>query len=375
MRGGKFHKTINNAVYFAYGSNMNLTQMKERCGVDFEILGVARLEGHEFGFDSKGYANIRPQKDSSVFGVLFLISRKQLEILDEYEGYLEKPRIYDRDIVEVKTLKENKRYQAWVYFEKESEFGFSPKPGYYSLIVEGAKENFFPSSYINFLENLEIKEKEIDSLAQIIWDYLNIHHEPQKADLIFCLCSNDLRVAEYAADLFLEGFAPWLVFSGGVAHTDDVLATGWGISEADKFAEVAETKGVPKEKILIENKATNTGENFKFTHELLKKKGIEYKSMILVQKPFMLRRTLATFQKQWPGEEIKAILTSPEISFSEYPNENFEKEKLISNIVGDMQRIKVYPKMGFQSKQEIPDQVWEAYEKLVALGFDEHIIK
>lgn len=65
--------------------------------------------------------------------------------------------------------------------------------------------------------------------AKILWEYSNMRQEPQKADIIMVLCSNDIRVAEYAAKLFLEGYAPFILFSGGVAHTNDVLSTGWTI--------------------------------------------------------------------------------------------------------------------------------------------------
>ncbi len=43
-------------------------------------------------------------------------------------------------------------------------------------------------------------------------------------------------------------------------------------------------------------------------------------------------------------------------------------------MVGDLQRIKEYPKLGFQIVQEIPDEVWNAYEKLVAAGYNKHLI-
>lgn len=44
-------------------------------------------------------------------------------------------------------------------------------------------------------------------------------------------------------------------------------------------------------------------------------------------------------------------------------------------MVGDLQRIKEYPIKGFQIQQEIPSNVWDAYEKLVSLGYTSHLIK
>ena len=43
-------------------------------------------------------------------------------------------------------------------------------------------------------------------------------------------------------------------------------------------------------------------------------------------------------------------------------------------MVGDLQRIREYPKLGYQIEQEIPAKVWRAYEKLGAAGYDKHLI-
>src|SRR3989338_5227466 len=133
-----------------------------------------------------------------------------------------------------------------------------------------------------------------DELAKIIWDYHHLNHKLEKADCIFVLGSHDTRVAEYAADLFLKGFSPYIIFSGGLGSlTKDIFQK----PEADIFAEIAIKRGVPPEKILIENKSSNTGENVEFTKKLLDEKGLNFNSFILVQKPYMERRTFATFKK------------------------------------------------------------------------------
>jgi uncharacterized SAM-binding protein YcdF (DUF218 family) len=92
-----------------------------------------------------------------------------------------------------------------------------------------------------------------------------------------------------------------------------------------------------------------------------------------VQKPYMERRSYATFKKHWPDKEV--IVTSPQISFADYPTSEIPLEKVINIMVGDLQRIKVYAEKGFQVYQEIPEYVWQAYEQLVSLGFDKQLIK
>jgi len=204
--------------------------------------------------------------------------------------------------------------------------------------------------------------------AKKLWDYHHMHHTPAKVDCILALGSHDLRVADRAAELYLEGWAPILIFSGGLGYLTKGL---WKDPEADQFARIALDKGVPAEAIFIENKSTNTGENIQFTRKLLDEKGLHPNHFLLVQKPYMERRSYATFKKQWPDKDL--LVTSPQIAFEDYPSEEIPMERVINSMVGDLQRIRIYPEKGFQIPMEIPDDVWAAYEKLVAWGFSRHL--
>ena len=196
-----------------------------------------------------------------------------------------------------------------------------------------------------------------------------MNHALEKADCILALGSHDLRVGERAAELYLEGWAPLLIFSGGLGNLTKGL---WTETEADQFAALAMRIGVPEKSILVENKSTNTGENILFTQRLLAERNLDPKTFILVQKPYMERRSYATFKKHWPDKKL--IVTSPQISFKDYPTEEIPLEKVINIMVGDLQRIKFYPEKGFQISQEIPTDVWEAYEELLASGFNKHLM-
>ena len=215
-----------------------------------------------------------------------------------------------------------------------------------------------------------MNRQRIDQLAKKIWDYHHMGHRLQPADCIIVLGSHDTRVAERGAQLWLDGWAPLLLFSGGLGRLTEGL---WGESEADKFAEIAMRRGVPKEKILIENESTNTGENVRFSRRLLQENGYDPQTIIAVQKPYMERRTFGTFRKQWAEPEV--IVTSPQIPFDAYTNHEIPKEMLIHILVGDLQRIKLYAERGYQIAQGIPEDVWDAYEKLVGLGYTEHLIE
>jgi uncharacterized SAM-binding protein YcdF (DUF218 family) len=197
-----------------------------------------------------------------------------------------------------------------------------------------------------------------------------MNHRLQKSDCILVLGSHDLRVANRGAELYLEGWAPLLVFSGGLGNFTQDL---WTVPEADQFADIARSLGVPEEAILVENRSTNTGENIQFTRRLLREHGLDPHSFIVVQKPYMERRSYATFKKNWPEKEL--VVTSPQISFEAYPIEEIPVERLIHIMVGDLQRIRYYPAKGFQIHQEIPGDVWAAFEELVAAGFDHHLMR
>jgi len=214
----------------------------------------------------------------------------------------------------------------------------------------------------------------IRTLAEKLWHYHQLHHQLEPADAILVLCSHDKKVAERGARLFLEDWAPLLIFSGGLGAITSGL---WQTPEAEQFAEIAIGLGVPAEKILIENRSTNTGENILFTRRLLAEKQIDVEKFIVVQKPYMERRSFATFRQVWPEKNI--LITSPQVSFDEYlnnyVNSELSSDDVISIMVGDLQRIKVYPEKGFQIHQEIPDDVWSAYEELVRAGYNRHLIR
>jgi uncharacterized SAM-binding protein YcdF (DUF218 family) len=207
-----------------------------------------------------------------------------------------------------------------------------------------------------------------------IWNYHLLNHELVRSDAILVLCSHDRSVAAYAAQLFLDEWAPLLIFSGGLgAITKRLFAE----PEANRFAAIAVSLGVPADRIVVENQSTNTGENVQFTRQLLAARAIAARTFILVQKPYMERRAFATFRKVWP--EPRVCVTSPRVSLDQYlngyANGALSAADVISIMVGDLQRIHLYPEKGFQIPQPIPEDVWLAFRKLVAAGYDRHLVE
>jgi uncharacterized SAM-binding protein YcdF (DUF218 family) len=212
------------------------------------------------------------------------------------------------------------------------------------------------------------------ALAETLWNYHLLNHQLAKADAIFVLCSHDERVAERGAQLFLEGWAPLIIFSGGQGAITKAL---WDEPEAVRFARIAMNMNVPRESILIEDNSTNTGENIQFTRKLVEEQGLDLHRFIVVQKPYMERRAFATFLRYWPDKKV--VVTSPQVSLrdylAEYSHRSLSMADVISIMCGDLQRIKLYPALGYQIAQEIPDDVWSAYERLVRAGFDKYLVK
>ena len=207
-------------------------------------------------------------------------------------------------------------------------------------------------------------------LVHILWDYMRLNQKLEKCDCIIGLGCMDLTVAEVVADLYLAGYADKIIFSGGYGKKTKI----WSEPEAEKFAKVAIDKGVPKEKIYIENKSTNTSENFQFVKAMIEEERMDVHSCIFVGRPYGEKRIATYFKKIMP--EYKGMITSEKIECEEYFN-RFEKESKIeeiSTLVGDIQRMKLYPQKGWSIEVEIPKQVWHAYEELVKRGYKKWII-
>jgi uncharacterized SAM-binding protein YcdF (DUF218 family) len=186
------------------------------------------------------------------------------------------------------------------------------------------------------------------------------------------LGTNDLRVAKHAADLYLNGFGPLLVCSGGIAHQGDLLATPWPKTEAEMYADVAVARGVPAGAVLLEKQATNTAENFRYVRALLAEHRLSPKNIVIAVKPFMQRRAWATLAVEWP--EMPASLASPVMPLEDYFTDELTPDRIINIMMGDLQRIWVYARRGWSAPQRIPTEVYQAYERLAALGYNRHLI-
>lgn len=207
-----------------------------------------------------------------------------------------------------------------------------------------------------------------------LWEYMKCNEDVEKSDCIIVLGCEDLNVAKEAVKLYLQGYADKIIFTGGLGKVTKEI---WKESEADKFARYAIENGVPKESIFIENKSTNTGDNFRFAKEVIEKEKIEIDSCIVVCKPYAEKRAYATLKKIMP--ECKGIIASQEIDMEQYleqyENNIGDSREVIEDLVAVVERMDVFAKRGWQIEMDIPNKVREAWEQLVKMGYDKYYTK
>ena len=207
-----------------------------------------------------------------------------------------------------------------------------------------------------------------------IWNFMRLDQPVEKADCVIGFgCYND-DIALRCAQLYRDGFAPKVLFTGGLGRNTLGL---WTQTEAERFAAIAMEHGVPAEDIIIENQSTNSAENILFTRKKLAEHGLEDSHLLCVHKPFMERRLYAAMQVYWP--EADAAYTSPLLDLDEYIRrsvaQGLTEKNVIEVMVGDLQRMDVYARKGYQIPQDIPVEVWDAFHALVEMGYTGELVQ
>lgn len=205
--------------------------------------------------------------------------------------------------------------------------------------------------------------------ARLLWDFNLMGHQVRPCSAAVVLGGCDIGVVRAAAELYGAGMVPYVVFSGSTtAATRELFPRG----EAVHFREEALAQGVPDEAILLEPRATNTGENLAFSRAVLAEAGVAVTSALLVCMPYMQRRAYAACRKQWP--EVEPVCASQAVSFDTYAKAQANAPEFIAMMVGDTQRVMEYPKRGFAIEQETPGAVRDAFDRLRSRGFDKWLL-
>jgi uncharacterized SAM-binding protein YcdF (DUF218 family) len=204
--------------------------------------------------------------------------------------------------------------------------------------------------------------------ALVLWDYLCLDVDPEAADCIFVMGGHDKGVAEHAARLYCQGLAPLVAVSGGIVNPPSMLERGaHQASEAQELADVLIAGGVPSELVLLENRATNSGENFRFTDELFAERELAVESAVIVTKPYCERRGLATARMSWPARAT--TIGAHRRSFYDYLKARIPLERVLSMMVGEVDRLRTYGERNFIAPVTVPLPVLAAAEVLRREGY------
>lgn len=137
-----------NKYYFAYGSNMDHVQIKDRCP-GAVLVGTAKLSSYRFIINTRGVATVIPEASSDVYGILWTINEADERSLDEYEGV--KWGTYKKIVKYVEIVTE-KLIPTLVYMASNSTPG-SPWDKYMEKIVIAAEHHGLPIKYVGELRS------------------------------------------------------------------------------------------------------------------------------------------------------------------------------------------------------------------------------
>ncbi len=151
-------------LYFAYGSNMDWNQMRDRCP-SAKFVGVAVLRDHKLAFTRRsthrgcGVADVVPEDGQSVWGVVYDISDLDIGKLDSSEGYRPgrgRNSYWRRECLVFMDGDQARPQTVWTYFADKEPNPPLPNAEYKNLILSGARYWHLPEEYIHQLEEIEV---------------------------------------------------------------------------------------------------------------------------------------------------------------------------------------------------------------------------
>ncbi|WP_261381316.1 YdcF family protein [Paenibacillus cremeus] len=124
--------------------------------------------------------------------------------------------------------------------------------------------------------------------------FLVVDEPPRQSDVIVVLSGDKGERTVKGVELFQKHFAPYLLFSGGIVYNH--------VTMAELMGKHAEGLGIPKDAILLEDKADSTYENATFTLDIMKKKGLT--SAIVVSSNYHMKRVKFLFEREFKNSGI-----------------------------------------------------------------------
>lgn len=143
----------------------------------------------------------------------------------------------------------------------------------------------------------------VQRFYQGITDFIFVQHRPGKADMIFVPGGNYPEAAVHAAQLYREGYAPWVLPSGKYSILEGSFAGAYE-TEWEYLKDVLLENGVPETAILREDKATFTYENAMESRKVTDILHMDIRRALLCCQAFHARRCLMYYQEQFPETEF-----------------------------------------------------------------------
>ena len=183
-----------------------------------------------------------------------------------------------------------------------------------------------------------------DRIITDISAYIFVADEPQKADAIFLPGGSYPEQPEYAAELYHNGCAKWIVPSGGVSvkrekwpgvHSKAERYSGDYRSDCEFFTDVLIKNGVPADAIIGEDRSGHTRDNAFLSRKAVDEKGIVIKTALVVCKAFHARRCLMLYQMAFPDTQINVC----PVHCCNITKDNwFKTEQGIDRVLGELAR-------------------------------------
>lgn len=149
---------MKNKLYLAYGSNLNLKQMANRCPTA-KVVGASQINDHRLlfrGAHAGAVATIEPFKGSNVPVLVWEITPVDEAALDRYEGW---PFLYRKETIKVKLG--GKTVKAMVYIVNDGKPLGQPSCYYYSTILEGYKSASFDVEILRKATTDSVESEEV----------------------------------------------------------------------------------------------------------------------------------------------------------------------------------------------------------------------
>ena len=148
-------------TYFAYGSNMLIGRLQERCATA-RVLGQATATGYLIQFskkgrDASGKASIRETaaRGAVVHGVLFEIDVSEKAVLDRFEGHPIGYRRDDHFMVATADGRRSLEVSTYIAADNAIDEGLKPFDWYLALVIAGAIQHKLPDDYLEALMKIE----------------------------------------------------------------------------------------------------------------------------------------------------------------------------------------------------------------------------